>query len=239
MQTFDRILELREASIALNSASAYFRADDDKFTNPMKLKRFAEIDRNLAMLPENAWKQIKVGLIKRIAERDPARGWQPLFDTFNEVRAYNYLQNMGCEDIRFIPRAKAKNLRTPDLGAVLNGTSILCEVKTINTSDEELHRRATGGAGSSSNVVDEKLLEKLSRDITATKNQMDAYKPDARKLAYVVINFDDWVGDCAEEHLAQIEDFFRHTLRPGVDLVADVQTSFLTKVTLYSEAGCV
>jgi hypothetical protein len=239
MHTFDRILELREASIALNSASAYFRADDDKFTDPMKVKYFAEIDRNLAMLPEDAWKQIKVDLINRIAVRDPTRDWQPLFDTFNEVRAYNYLQDMGCEDIRFIPRAKAKNLRTPDLGAVHNGTSILCEVKTINISEDELHRRATLGVGASSESLDEKLLTKLSRDITEAKNQMDAHNPDARKIAYVVINFDDWVGDCAQEHLAQIEYFFRHTLRPGVDLVTDIRTSFLTKITLYSEAGSV
>ena len=83
----------------------------------------------------------------------------------------------------------------------------------------------------------EEFLEKLSRDITAAKDQMDAYNPDARKIAYVVINFDDWVGDYTEEHLAQIEHFFRHTLRPGVDLVADVRTSFLTKITLYGEAG--
>src|ERR1700732_1165341 len=162
MHTFDRILELREASIALNSASAYFRADDDKFTDPVKVKYFAEIDRNLAMLPEDAWKQIKIDLVNRIAVRHPTRGWQPLFDIFNEVRAYNYLQDMGYEDIRFIPRAKANNLRTPDLEAVYNDTPILCEVKTINTSDKELHRRATHGVGTSSTVVEEKLLTKLS-----------------------------------------------------------------------------
>jgi hypothetical protein len=237
MHTFDRILELREASIALNSPSAYFRADDDKFTNPMKVERFAEIDRELAMLPDVAWKQIKTDLVNRIAVRGPTRDWQPLFDTFNEVRAYNYLQSMGCEDVRFIPRAKAKKLRTPDLGAAHNGTSLLCEVKTINISDDELHRRATHGVGTVTESVDEKLLAKLSRDITAAKNQMDAYDPAARKVVYVVFNFDDWVGDCAEEHLAQIEDFL-HTLRAGVDVVSDVRTSFLTKVTLHSEAGC-
>jgi hypothetical protein len=233
---FGRLLELREASIALNSPSAYFRADDDKFTNPMKVGYFTEVDRDLAMLPEDAWKQIKVDLINRIAVRDPTRDWQPLFDTFNEVRAYNYLQGTGCGDIRFIPRAKVKKLKTPDLAAAHDGTPILCEVKTINISERELHRRAAGGAGSSSVVVEEKLLEKLSRDITAAKNQMDAYNADARKIAYVVINFDDRAGDCAEEHLAQIENFYR-TLRSGVDLVTDVRTPFLTKVTLYSEAG--
>jgi len=46
---FGRLLALREASVALNSASAYFRADDDKFTNPTKVGYFAEVDRNLAM----------------------------------------------------------------------------------------------------------------------------------------------------------------------------------------------
>jgi hypothetical protein len=86
MQTFDRILELREASIALNSPSAYFRADDDKFT--LRVECFAERDRNLARLPEDAWKQIKIELMNLISVRDPKRGWQSLFDTFNEVRAY-------------------------------------------------------------------------------------------------------------------------------------------------------
>jgi hypothetical protein len=57
---------------------------------------------------------------------------------------------------------------------------ILCEVKTINTSDEELQRRESYGVGASSNVVDEKLLTKLSRDIAEATNQMDAYNPDVR-----------------------------------------------------------
>src|SRR5437868_6663500 len=90
MHTFGRLLELREASIALKRASAYFRADDDKFTEPRKVEFFAEMDRHLAMLPEDAWQQIKPDMLDRIALRDPKRNWQPLFDTFNEVRAYNY-----------------------------------------------------------------------------------------------------------------------------------------------------
>lgn len=232
MHTFHRLLELREGSIALNSASAYFRADDDKLTDPYTVEFFAEVDRNLAMLPEDAWQQIKSDLLSRIALRDPKRSWQQFFDTFNEVRAYNYLQGMGCKDIRFIPRAKIKNLKTPDLAAMHDEAPILCEVKTINTSEQELHRRATGGVGSTSLVVDEKLLEKLSRDIATAKTQMDAYNPYARQLAYVVINFDDWAGDCAEEHLAQIEDFL-NGLRPGIDVVSYVRTSFLTKATLH------
>lgn len=230
MHTFGRILELRDASIALNSASAYFRAADDKLTNPLKMGFFVEVDRNLAMLPEDAWKQIKVDLLDRIAVRDPKRDWQPLFDTFNEIRAYNYLQGMGCDDVRFIRRAKIKNLRTPDLGAIHNGAPILCEVKTINASEQELHRRATGDVGSTSLVLDEKLLEKLAKDLTLAKSQMHAYRPDARMIAYIVINFDDWAGDCAEEHLAQIEQFLGH-LRPGIDVVSDVRTTLLKKVT--------
>ena len=77
MHTFGRLLELRWASIALNSASAYFRADDDKLTNPLKVDFFADIDRNLATLPDDAWQQIKADLLSRIALRDSKRNWQP------------------------------------------------------------------------------------------------------------------------------------------------------------------
>jgi hypothetical protein len=36
------------------------------------------------------------------SDEPPKRGWQALFDTLNELKAYAYLQRLGCSQVAFI-----------------------------------------------------------------------------------------------------------------------------------------
>src|ERR1039458_3272431 len=73
-----------------------------------------------------------------MSSRPEYRGWQALFDRLNEAKAYRYLTKIGCSSVVFIPRTIKQ---TPDSEGWLEGQQILCEVKTINISDEEVNAR--------------------------------------------------------------------------------------------------
>lgn len=77
-----------------------------------------------------------------VSRRDTLNGrhWSALFDVLNEAKGYEYLLDEGYTTVRFIARTSR---RTPDLvGENLLG-SALCEVKTINVSDEDIAGRGS------------------------------------------------------------------------------------------------
>ena len=55
-------------------------------------------------------------------------------------------------------RSKDQGKLTPDIEAAENGRAVLCEVKTINTSEVEAIRRVTGGVGRSTDHLNEGFL---------------------------------------------------------------------------------
>jgi hypothetical protein len=74
-------------SINLNSPKAYFRADDDKLTNPNKRKIFVALECELQKLDEAAWEFLKGEALPCLKAVHPTRKWQQLFDTLNEIAA--------------------------------------------------------------------------------------------------------------------------------------------------------
>ena len=89
------------------------------------------------------------------------RGWQALFDVLNEAKGYNHLSGIGCTNIRFIPVSSVPGQKTPDLSGDLAGARVLCEVKTINISEDEATRRTTGGVGSEAPHLPDEFFGKL------------------------------------------------------------------------------
>jgi len=124
-----RISQLRDYSINLNSAKAYFRANDDKLTNPSKRQFFVALESEFQGLDDEAWQFLKGEAMPRLKSPHPTRRWQQLFDTLNEAKGYNHLARIGCTDIKFIPRATTNKVQTPDLRGLLGVTRVLCEVK--------------------------------------------------------------------------------------------------------------
>src|SRR5207244_3006726 len=111
--------------------------------------------------------------------------------TLNQARAHNYLVDRGCSGVSFIPQAKRQGHKTPDVQATENGGKILCEVKTINISQDEVTRRHSGAVGLTTNILPEAFLNKLDSTIVDAMNQIIAYDStgNAKHLVFLVINF--------------------------------------------------
>lgn len=222
---FVRIQELRDDSISLGSSDSYFKADDDKLTNPSKRPFFLAIEKDLSGLDETAWEALKNEALPRLSAKVHGRGWEQLFSILNQARSYNRLAACGCTDIEFIPRSKSK---TPDLRAKLDGATMLCEVKTIHISKDEIDRRLQGGVGTIATQVTSEFLKKLHRDIDLAATQMAAYDSDpaTRRIAYVIINFDDSLHEYAPQYETQIREELDRNHHDGVEVVLDIKPPF-------------
>jgi hypothetical protein len=123
-----RLYELKDMIEDAAHPDAYFQNFEDGLAeHKSKLAAFLKLERQLAVLDEAAWADLKGRAAAVLQKREPGRGWRLLFDVFSEARAYGYLVSIGCTGVRFIPRGKRK---TPDLAATLAGEPVFCEVKT-------------------------------------------------------------------------------------------------------------
>ena len=238
MTRLQRISELRDYSINLNSPKAYFRANDDKLTNPSKRQFFVALESELQGLDGEAWKSLKGEALPRLTCPHPTRGWQQLFDTLNEAKGYNHLVRIGCTDIKFIPRATTNKIQTPDLRSFLSAMRVLCEVKTVNVSDNEAKRLATGGVGTTLRYLEQPFLDKLSSTIGTAATQLLAFDKDltSRRIVYVVFNFDDRIHEYADDYQQQIETFLAGASLPNVEIVLEIKPAFHSVVRKASAA---
>jgi hypothetical protein len=229
-----RLYELRAMSTDPNHPDAYFQDFEQTLTKSRSaLSQFRQLEADLAVLDSAAWDDLRARAAKHLITQTRAkdRGWQALFDALNEAKAYGYLRETGCTDIRFIPRATAK---TPDLEAKLGDKRVLCEVKTFNASDEQAERDRLAAQGhieaySVANRLDDAFLTgKFSNTLVHAVAQLDREDPGrtAERVVFVVFRQDDWVGDYLPEFLAQIDEhLLRHPVT-GARLVFWVRNLF-------------
>ena len=207
-----RIFELKDTLAVPSHPDAYFQNFEKSLQEiPQKLEAFRKLEEILSALDSAAWNLLKTTASGYLIRQSPhsGRGWQALFDVISEARGYRYLQRLGCEDIRFVARGIAP---TPDLEATLNGRRVLCEVKTINISDDEAGRRrlAYSGAPVASRTPTElgtAYLTKLSKTLANAVNQIEAADPSrsAKRIVFAVLLFDDWVGDYYPAYFREID----------------------------------
>ena len=205
-----RLYELKDLLEDAAHSDAYFQnLEEGLAEHKSKLNAFLKIERQLAVLDEVAWADLKERAAALLHKREPGRGWRLLFDVFSEARAYCYLAGFGWTGVRFIPRGKGK---TPDLSASRNGEPVFCEVKTINISGEEADRRRRIGEGEivvskTSTEVGTGFLGKLTATLEHAIGQLDAADPErkAQRFVFTVVHFDDWVGDYQPEYFAQMD----------------------------------
>lgn len=224
-----RVYELRDMAQISSSPDAYFQDFCKRLAESrVMLKHFRDIETDLQGLGAPAWEHLKVEVAPLLASKDDTRGWQSLFDKLNEAKGYNHLVNIGCTDVRFIPQSSVKGEKTPDLEGILAGVRVLCEVKTINVSDVEASRRASGAAGGVSGRLPEGFLNKLKSDLTVAQKQMAAYSSDssAIRIAFVVVNFDDILHEYADEYSRQIFSFIETDAVPGIEIVLYTKPPF-------------
>ncbi|MGB9026140.1 MAG: hypothetical protein WCC40_09290 [Rhodomicrobium sp.] len=229
---FRRVSELRDLSIDLHSPEAYFRADDDKLSAPHKRKFFLALERDLQGLNAEAWEFLKGEARPHLKAPHPKRRWQQLFDKLNEAKGYHYLVSMGCENVKFIPRAKTRGVETPDVKGLLDAATILCEVKTINVSDDEINRFAARLVGKITLHLAKGFFDKLGNDIRKAAAQLSAFDDGsaARRIVYVVFNFDDRLHEYADEYQRQIEAYIASEALANIEVVLDVKPPFHSAV---------
>lgn len=217
------LFELRDAT-DVSLPTAYFHDFESRFAQGRTvLRHFQKLERHLAMLDDEAWRDLKPRAAAVAHIRNGGRGWQALFDVFNEATGYGYLRSLGSTHIRFIKRSQKQ---TPDLAAVCNGQPVLCEVKTINISQEEAERRdrihqgEIIGSQTSPNLPSG-FLRKIEKDLTTAIGQLasEDVGHKARWIVFTVLHFNDWVGDYQPEYFAQLDDYLSQRPSAGAELV--------------------
>ena len=232
--TLLRILEIRDAVLARGRPGHYFEKFDASLVDiPSKLKHFEHLEAELTGLDDAAWAYLRAQAIPLFEKKHPLRGWQAAFDKLNEAKAYNYLTRLGCTGVNFIPVSSEAWKKTPDLKAKLGSQEVLCEVKTINPSDVEAHRRSSVAKGqfvvrSTQGSLPEAFFDKLTRTVAMATKQMSSYRPqgDARQIVYVILNFDDSLNEYVDDYLEQIHGFVISSTLAEIELVFDVKPKF-------------
>jgi hypothetical protein len=229
---FERLSELRDFAISLNSPKTYFQRDDDKFLNPQKRKFFLDIEHELQSLDFEAWEFLRKETLPRLKAKHSTRGWHQLFETLNEAKGYNHLTRIGCTDVKFVPRSKSDNVQTPDLQGKMASTTVLCEVKTINVSEIETERRHSGGVGRTLAHLEESFFKKLISTLDVAASQMRTFNADVetRRIVLVVINFDDSLHEYADRYESQINDRMTKVSIPGIQVVFDIKPPFYSAI---------
>jgi hypothetical protein len=223
-ETLPRLFELKQAVSDPTHPDAYFQNFEKNLaTSAHWLDQYMKVGRTLAVLDGEAWRDLRERAAGSLLLRDGGRGWRALFDTFDEAKGYVHLQHSGCTDIAFIKRTPRK---TPDLRASENGALVLCEVKTINISQDEAERRASVAHGAivtteASIHLPVQMLKKISATIEKGIGQLDSEDPGraARRIVFVVLHFDDWVGDYQTQYIAQLDAHLLANPIEGADLV--------------------
>src|SRR6267154_1846259 len=166
---FPRLRELQERFGGAASPGTYnFEAND----NVIALKCFREIEADLEGIDQESWNLLKSEAIPLLRRSDKLRGWQALFDKLNEAKGYRYLKQIGCTNVRFIPRSRSRGLKTPDLEAFLASTRVLCEVKTINISQDEVRARNGSSVKSILTKLPLEFFNKLRATLEVARCQM-------------------------------------------------------------------
>jgi len=176
----------------------------------------------LQELEQEAWNSLKAESTPYLTARNiKGRGWEQLISILNQARAYKYMRDSGCSNIRFVPRASKNGIETPDLEGITDGGLVLCEVKTINVSDEEAVARNNVACRSTEAILKPGFFNKLTSDLTKAKNQMISVNntPGVRRIAFVVVNFDDFLGEYKDWYYEQIDKHLEVTAISGIEVV--------------------
>lgn len=224
-----RIYELWDLLQNPGSSHAYFQDFDHSIaTQSVKRKHFIDIESDLQGLDPDAWNQLKGKVARLFERRDPTRGWQAAFDILNQAKAYNHLVGLGYTEVEFIPESNATGQKTPDLQARFGSTKVLCEVKTINVSDFELEARAQSIVRDTQVRLPDAFFQKLERTLRKAKEQMDSHyaNDDAKKIAYVIVKFDDGLHEYVEGYLSQLRSFVETEPVPKCEVVFDIKPAF-------------
>jgi len=205
---------------------------------PEARRHWLRIEEALQGLDQFSQKIMKNKVCKYLTKKHAGRGWHQLFDALNEARAYNYLISFGCSGVRLIPESIKNGEQTPDLEGILCSGKVLCEVKTINISDEEAKIRASDKpiVQNTKDQLEKFFFTKLRSCITRAEKQLKAYDSanGARLMAYIFINFDEYpFCEYKVSYFQQIDHDLSEKPVTGIELVIhNLETAFHKPITM-------
>jgi hypothetical protein len=231
-EEFPRIHQLREKC-------PNFASEIDE--HPVKKKHFMHIEADLQKLQPNDWQHLKQKTINLCNKMDAKRGWQYVFDSLNEAKAYVYLVDyIHCTCVEFIPKSTKV---TPDLRGRVGNSTVLCEVKTINCSDKEAIARRKRDVRLVAHIIREGLFTKLKNTINSAEKQLRSYKQEVHSrentlnIIYIVLNFEESLNEYIDQHTNEINDRVDELLIPEIEILFDVKPPFYS-ATCESPASC-
>jgi hypothetical protein len=201
-------------------------------------------EKELQRLNLDAWDSLKKEAFPYLTARSHCgRGWEQFITILNQARAYIFLLNLGCSEIRFISPIKDKE--TPDLEGVLDSIPVICEVKTVNKSAQEVEAQQSGSLSFTLTTLGPGFFKKLTSDLAKAKRQMVSYNdsPNVRHLAFVVLNFDDSLGEYKIDYYKEIDQYLFGIPVDGIEVVFFNQRSCfhneikMKNATVINEAG--
>lgn len=231
-----RVYELRDLIEDPSNPHAYFQSFEETIrTESSKRQVWLAREREFNRLDDDSWEFLKTEALPYLTSRDRLRGWSQLISMLNQARGYNFLVDQGYRNVRFIPRATAKSMETPDLEAEAGPTKVLCEVKSLQISLTEAERRASGGIGTSTVQLEAGFFNKLTSDLVKARRQMHSFNdsPGTRRIVFVVPDFDDFLGEYKQSYFEQIDAFLASDPVPDMDVVFyNQRTAFHSQVAL-------
>ena len=235
---FLRMYELRDQIKNPDSLNQFWKNLDVNIQNIVWREACRPYEDALKKLDSTAWEFIKkeASVHQNRWDKKKLRGQQPLIDLLNQARAYTYLRGIGCSDIHFIPQSKVKGVKTPDLKGALGEIKVICEVKTINISNDEALRRRRGDTVRNEYIpLEQGFFDKLISDIKEANDQIEAYDigKQARHIVYIIINFDNFWGEYKEKHFQEIDQYLCENIIHGIEIVFHNQrTAFHRAITM-------
>ena len=203
-----------------DKSSRFYNFWGNFYESPGRVQAFSLIEKELSALDDISWSFLKNEAKNLCVKSDERRGSNQLFEKLNEAKGYCFLKSISCSDIRFIPRETKDNMETPDLVGWKNTSQVLCEVKTINESDDLVSARINISGMYAQNKLTAGLANKLESTFTKAASQLISYSksPDNEKYIYLVITYDDDL-DYRSELNTQTRNLFNTMNLVSVNLV--------------------
>jgi hypothetical protein len=215
--TFPRLFEIYQAS--QHSSLGNWFEQPNVWRGLLDGSRAIElIENDVQLLDSVSWDVFRTKAAKLAHLLDPWGYSRALFDCFNEVKGYQYLLQIGCEDVRFVP--EERHAKTPDLRARIGQWTVLMEVKTVNESIGQKNYFDIPGdhrmALESETQLSDALKKKLNEAIERARQQLLALRDASvsRRIVYIVARPDFHVH--ADDELAE---FLRLQSTPEIETV--------------------
>lgn len=221
---FPRMYELRDKIGSPDSLNIFWKNLDNVLQDATKMIVCRPYEDALQALDSTEWEFLKAEASVYLTKWDEenGRGQQQLIDILNQAKAYRFLLNkIGCSDIHFIPRSKINGIKTPDLEGCLGEIKVICEVKTINISDDEVIARSSIRSINRQRRLDKGFFDKLRHDLIKANKQIECYNAGkaSRSIVYIIPNFDNFWGEYKEDYFKQIDQYLCENVIHGIEIV--------------------